>query len=118
RSFGIMKSRSVITGAWWGPGSAVPPGKDTPGPNVALAETLPWHAWPPGVQTIATAAVRRQPPARAAPGALREHRTRRAGLRLPARRQGQLRRGPGSGRAGDADQPFRGAHRPGQPGVP
>jgi len=34
-------------------------GKDTPGPNVALAETLPWHAWPPGVQTIATTAVRR-----------------------------------------------------------
>src|SRR5690349_12668077 len=33
-------------------------------------------------------------------------------------RQGQLCRGPGSGRAGDADQPVRGAHRPGQPGVP
>ena len=39
-------------------------------------------------------------------------------LRLPARRQGQLRRRPGSRRRGAQGRPGDGLHRPGEPGVP
>src|SRR2546430_635231 len=55
-----------------GPGAGTRPGRTSPW----LA--WPWHARPPGVQTIASTAVRRQPHARAAPGAVRERRARRA----------------------------------------